>query len=485
MATNTTNLGLSKPSINDNVADTIPSLASNFQKIDDKISLVDSQLVDIVINVKTFGAKGNGINDDTLAIQTAIDSLPSGATLLIPDNGFFIVSQQGTNKYCLNITKPIYVTGNGKIIVKSTVPNDVDVIRYSPTDSNALGGGFSNFSILPETGSPARYPIHLDVTDPNKHIARHTIRNIHVEGFVNSSIKLTNPTGNDGYFLSSIVDCYLGGGILLERAGDSIQVLKNKIFGSTRGIEISAVTGAACIAIEDNNITTSKGAIKLTNCVQTKIVRNQLEQTVVYNGVVGQDGMIYMSGCSNCDIESNNLNAYGTNIKHNIMIDGGRSNKIKRNYLTKGVNECINLMSGGTKHDITYDNTFASGVTFISPSILDNGTETIGVKKTPVLQNGWVDWNVSFETYFYKDSDGIVHINGTLKNGTVTDGTVIFNLPVGYRPDENFRIGVVCYNGATGLLEPGEVVLTPTGDFMASIVRAGRLNITGISFKAV
>lgn len=47
MATNTTNLGLSKPSIDDNVAETIPSLADNFQKIDDKIGEVNESLADM------------------------------------------------------------------------------------------------------------------------------------------------------------------------------------------------------------------------------------------------------------------------------------------------------------------------------------------------------------------------------------------------------------------------------------------------------
>lgn len=45
------------------------------------------------INVKWFGAKGNSGNDDTLAIQAAIDSLPSrGGTIYFPGGDYYINS---------------------------------------------------------------------------------------------------------------------------------------------------------------------------------------------------------------------------------------------------------------------------------------------------------------------------------------------------------------------------------------------------------
>ena len=46
---------------------------------------VTTQLEQLTKNVKTFGAKGDGVTDDTLAIQTALDSLSKGQTLFFPD----------------------------------------------------------------------------------------------------------------------------------------------------------------------------------------------------------------------------------------------------------------------------------------------------------------------------------------------------------------------------------------------------------------
>ncbi|NEP89927.1 MAG: hypothetical protein F6K18_25610 [Okeania sp. SIO2C2] len=52
--------------------------------------------------------------------------------------------------------------------------------------------------------------------------------------------------------------------------------------------------------------------------------------------------------------------------------------------------------------------------------------------KTPTLQNGWVNYGRGYNSAgYFKDSLGIVHLKGLVKNGTAN---TIFTLPVGYRP---------------------------------------------------
>ena len=67
---------------------------------------VVAPLADIAANVKSFGAKGDGVTDDTLAIRNAITSLATGGILYFP-KGQYLVSKIDTNNYIFKIDKPI------------------------------------------------------------------------------------------------------------------------------------------------------------------------------------------------------------------------------------------------------------------------------------------------------------------------------------------------------------------------------------------
>jgi hypothetical protein len=60
--------------------------------VETKIGTFSNQLADIVISVKTLGAKGNGINDDTTAIQNTINSTPVGGVVFFPAGTYMISS---------------------------------------------------------------------------------------------------------------------------------------------------------------------------------------------------------------------------------------------------------------------------------------------------------------------------------------------------------------------------------------------------------
>jgi nitrous oxidase accessory protein NosD len=66
-----------------------------FPVLRDKLSDVDAQLADIVTNVKSFGAEGDGVTDDSTAIQNAINSLDryKGGTIFFPANSVYYITK--------------------------------------------------------------------------------------------------------------------------------------------------------------------------------------------------------------------------------------------------------------------------------------------------------------------------------------------------------------------------------------------------------
>jgi parallel beta-helix repeat protein len=91
-----------------------------------------------IINVKDFGAKGDGKTDDTKAIQAAINSAPanSPATIYFPQGVFVMASYITTNKYLENYFLLIHsnITFNGS--GENSIIRLADHILDKP-DSNA------------------------------------------------------------------------------------------------------------------------------------------------------------------------------------------------------------------------------------------------------------------------------------------------------------------------------------------------------------
>jgi len=91
---------------------------------------------------------------------------------------------------------------------------------------------------------------------------------------------------------------------------------------------------------------------------------------------------------------------------------------------------------------------------------------------TPTLINGWVWYGSPFATPGYtKSSDGIVSLKGLIRSGTVTAGTPIFTLPVGYRPSSRQLMGSVSADLDFRIdVDPSGVVYLQGGNISASWV---------------
>ncbi|ANU27615.1 right-handed parallel beta-helix repeat-containing protein [Planococcus versutus] len=107
-----------------------------------------------------FGAKGDGVTDDTKAIQRAIDETPIGGELHIPP-GIYKLSKNpnlkastgyGDSYFALKISKPITIRMD-QAIFKTESAGEYGVFWIMATADVHLKGGFLMGDTLPETGS--------------------------------------------------------------------------------------------------------------------------------------------------------------------------------------------------------------------------------------------------------------------------------------------------------------------------------------------
>ncbi|MEK5086840.1 phage tail protein [Paenibacillus sp. FSL M8-0228] len=106
---------------------------------------------------------------------------------------------------------------------------------------------------------------------------------------------------------------------------------------------------------------------------------------------------------------------------------------------------------------------------------------------TPTLLNGWVVWVGSQGTYtpgYYKDSAGVVHLRGWVKDGVKAQATVIFRLPVGYRPSQRSLFTVYDSSDTGTNLKTSAVVVNVDGSVSVDAVSGTSVSFYQVSFLA-
>jgi hypothetical protein len=129
-----------------------------------------------------------------------------------------------------------------------------------------------------------------------------------------------------------------------------------------------------------------------------------------------------------------------------------------------------------------------AGHEFIANEILrviglphDKGScKGIGRPLTPTFQNAWVNFGSTYEPVsFYKDKEGIVHLQGLMKNGSTVAYSAIFVLPLGWRPAAT-QIFTVNANHAFGEIEIRADGQVQVGNAITNTL----VSFSGVSFKA-
>ena len=127
-----------------------------------------------VVSVKDFGAVGDGVTDDTDAIQAAVDSLANAGSVYLPE-GDYLVSRS------LSITKHgITLRGAGRLTTRIISETDDEVVyfKFAVAGTLVYYCGLRDLTIRSTHGSPA---------SPGLRVQQHSnfhMDNVHIEGFL-------------------------------------------------------------------------------------------------------------------------------------------------------------------------------------------------------------------------------------------------------------------------------------------------------------
>ena len=393
-------------------------------------------------NVLDFGAVGDGITDDTAAIQAAIDSLsPLGGTLWIP-KGAYIVSDANADNACLTVTAPIQFVGAGAFYTSiqpaAGVAGTVNTILVNPnTGYDQTLMSFKNLSIgnLNNGTRVGNHGIYCLTLNAGQNLPKFTVENCAIQqGGGYAIYHLNDPIDNinGGMYSAYINNNTLKGGIKFENSGDSLVVSNNLLSGVGTGVDAALVAGASLLSILDNNITTTNSAIIIRSGMRVHILRNNIEHYTTgsnSNAVVDiiSSGGTFVSGT----IQQNLISAFGsTDANKLINLSEARGTLIQDNTLLAGVGGITAIRVNSTCYDVRISaNTYNTGV---ATKVNDLGTGTMGVVKTPSLLNSWVANSASEAPQYYTDISGNVVITGAVKSGTTTYNTKLFSMGASY-----------------------------------------------------
>lgn len=244
------------------------------------------------INVAEFGAKGDGIADDTAAIQAAIDATPTNGLLNIY-SGIYRIVGSGANIFTR--TKPIQIVGVGGpiLIIDASVPSTRNVLRLAPT-TTAWGWRVSGLLVQGAGGVPlGQHVIYLDTLAAGSGMYECTFSdNIISPTATGKSIYLNNSQSTGGLF-NSVIEHNIIESLYLPACGDAITVSENTLNNSSAGAPFNSgiyayqVSGAANLRIVGNTISSLTGHIFIESGVNVLIRDNELETPSGVTNVAG------------------------------------------------------------------------------------------------------------------------------------------------------------------------------------------------------
>jgi len=378
-----------------------------------------------VINVKDFGATGNGTTDDTAAIQAAISTMGSSTGSL-----YFPEGTYKTTGIVIDTKSNFEVFGSFAKIISTNVNYYVMMIRNSSRFaitgldlSHATQPARLNFSGIFLTGCS-------DFKITNNHVHNCTGGGILVDNFSTRGAIRSNTVYNtlaDGIHVtggSSVIS--VTGNATSNTGDDGIAVVAYRATGQTKGIAISG------------NVVkySSSRGISCVGGIDVSITGNTISGTTYSGVLVAQEASYNTYGASNVAVSGNEINdvgAYGSPTSNyaGIQISGADTLYPIGNVVVSGnnISSCYWRMisvNGGVINSVSIlsnscvgpSTTAASGIEIANAlfvAVIGNSVQyasTYGIYINSTVSNGHVASNV----VYYPNQSNQTSISGIFVN---------------------------------------------------------------------
>lgn len=483
------------------------------------------------VNVRFFGAKGDGTTDDRTSIQNAINFAQSQSLPVhVPPGAYNLTTFfDGANYYCLKLNGLSTFIGTNLINTVFRVQdqfNPQNVFHVLPANPTCDGFRMSDFSITGGPVTPRRQGLHgiyIDTRTAGTGLAKPIFERLNIEqGYIDFITTLAPQAGkaiyhdnnqtnnpNGGMFGAIIRDCRnLGGAIRLVNTGD-----QNQIYNVILSGENNSATGYHCIGLHATLCTSDGGAGFITFRDSTVVCKGgmwQIDQAVnficdgVYGECFGADvGIPYtrpdlttgyalavvdtggstigQGQISNCRFSPQGgvstlitANLYIGNAS-NITVDEGN-----RFMAATGTNYAIELST--QSFDCIIKNVRNSSFGGSGFRVLDRGARNQFNDYTGVtLLNSFTATGSGYNPpYVYRDDQNMIRLSGMLNHSGATSGLQIYTLPAGWRPSTNRRIAIS--GNASGTAVAGAVDILTSGAVTYIGPNATQISLDGVAF---
>lgn len=345
-------------------------------------ALVPSTADAAVLDVKSFGAKGDGVTDDTTAVQKAINSAVTGDTLVF--NGVFSVSKltvSGKSNLTLKGTGTIKQRVNNTLISVTNSPNfriegltidgnaknwyllDIQNSSYFVIENSTfknLGNGTTTVSAIYIAPNSNNGLIKGNVFD--NIVADRIARAIWVNNYRDRSKLAANITITGNLF-KNIRPAGDGDAVVVDQGGNSNILISGNTFENVH---------KRAVKVMGNGVTAKDNIVKRNN-----IGLGFAALSAYGDNITFQNNNVVATGNSNyywlVDVKGSNVKVLNNHLENSPTANNSGCDGISIDALLSGSGSYSNIeVSGNTIRNARYGIRNVSGATVNGIKILDN-----------------------------------------------------------------------------------------------------------------